>query len=128
MGGTDVDPVSPEFIQGMVDHARAENAREAAAAAHRLEEAKQEAALLAARLAALPGMRRVILFGSTARERGFRVDSDIDIAIEGRDLLAVMAVVETSAFHVDVVDLARANVHIRQRIESEGVILYEARS
>ncbi|MDA8426809.1 MAG: nucleotidyltransferase domain-containing protein [Treponema sp.] len=118
--------VPPEFIHAMAENARRENAREAEAAARRLEEARIEAARLAAELAARGAARRVILFGSAARGRGFRADSDIDLAIEGGDILAAMGIVESSAFHVDIVDLESANEGMRARVEAEGVTLYEA--
>jgi len=110
----------------MVERARRENAREVAAAAQRLVAARQEAARLAAELASLKGLRRVLLFGSAARGRGFRTDSDIDIAIEGGDILAAEGIVESSTFHIDIVDLQSANEAMRERIQHEGVLLHEA--
>ncbi|HUW40739.1 MAG TPA: nucleotidyltransferase domain-containing protein [Rectinemataceae bacterium] len=125
MGSEHSPSVPPEFIHAMAENARRGNAREAEAAARRLEEARSEAKRLATELAALSGIKRVILFGSAARGRGFRTDSDIDLAIDGGDVLEAMRVVESSAFHVDIVDLENANEAIRARVEAEGVTLYE---
>jgi len=77
------------------------------------------------RLARDPGLKRALLFGSAATGRGYRSDSDIDLAIEGGDLFACMAAAETSSFRVDVVELWRLPPGIRARVEEEGIILYE---
>lgn len=92
----------------------------------RLEAARSEARRLGSLLAQLPACRRVVLFGSTARDGDYREGSDIDLAIEGADILAAMAIVEASEFKVDIVDLGSIHPIMRSRIEQEGVVLYEA--
>lgn len=124
--GIPLEPVSDEFIAGIVRRQLEENEREDRLAALRLLEAKKEAARLAKDIAALAGTRRVFLFGSAATGRRFRLDSDIDLAFEGCDLFAAMGIAEKSTFSVDVVDLATAHSMIRASVEEEGVLLYEA--
>jgi predicted nucleotidyltransferase len=126
--GSPLEPVSDEFIAGIVRRQLEENELEDRLVALRLLEAKKEAARLAALIAALSGTKRVFLFGSAATGRRFRLDSDIDLAIEGCDLFAAMGIAEESSFSVDVVDLATAHTMIRASVEEEGVLLYEAKT
>ena len=95
-----------ELIRGIALRIKDANAREAALVARRLQSAKAEALALARRLAADPQVRRVLFFGSSATGRNFRLDSDIDLAVEGGDILSHRAATERSAFSVDVVDIS----------------------
>lgn len=74
-------------------------------------------------------MRRVILFGSLVKER-FERDADIDLAVEGLDpteyFHAWAEVSELTDISVDLKPLERCYDHCRQRINQEGVVLYEA--
>ncbi|MBL8965554.1 MAG: nucleotidyltransferase domain-containing protein [Spirochaetaceae bacterium] len=114
-----------EFLRGVAERTVRDNARERAELGIRLEAARGEARRLAALLAGMPEVRRVLLFGSTATGRCYRRDSDIDLAIEGGDLLACMAVVEGSSFAVDLVEIERLPEGIRSRAREEGLLLYE---
>ena len=114
-----------DLIQGIAERSARENERERKELARRLEAAREEAARLAGLMARDPELKRALLFGSTATGRGYRHDSDIDLAIEGGDLFACMAAAETSSFRVDVVELERLPPGIRVRVEEEGVVLYE---
>lgn len=91
----------------------------------RLESAKHEASRLAVAIAALDGVCTVTHIGSSATGRNFRLDSDIDIAVSGGDILAAMAIADTSSFHVDVIDIDRVPAPLREAMLTEGVILYE---
>jgi predicted nucleotidyltransferase len=71
-----------------------------------------------------PGIRSVWLFGS-AIEGTFRMDSDIDLAVEGLpnpDLLDAMAEVESAAadIRVDLVRLESLPPHWQRRIRDRG--------
>jgi predicted nucleotidyltransferase len=70
------------------------------------------------------GLRRVYLFGSCLDKRRFTPSSDIDLAIEGGDLVACVRIASCSAFPVDVIDLADAREGVRARILAEGEVLY----
>lgn len=100
------------FLRGVAERTVWDNARERAEIGLRL----------ATLLAGVPELRRVLLFGSTATGRNYRGDSDIDLAIEGGDLLACMAAVERSTFAVDVVELERLPEGIRSRAREEGLL------
>jgi len=63
-------------------------------------------------------------FGSTWELwRSYRKNSDIDLAIEGGDVLAAMALVEESPIPVDVLDLSSCPAAMAQFILDRGVIL-----
>jgi predicted nucleotidyltransferase len=114
-----------ELIAGIVVAQREENARVERACIARLEAARTEARRLAALLSGLPGVARILLFGSSATGFNFRLDSDIDLALQGGDVLEAMATAETSAFKVDIIDLEGSSSLFRRRIEKEGLVLYE---
>ena len=114
-----------ELIRGIAERSARENERERKELARRLKAAREEAARLAGLMARDPGLKRALLFGSAATGRGYRSDSDIDLAIEGGDLFACMAAAETSSFRVDVVELWRLPPGIRARVAEEGIVLYE---
>lgn len=114
-----------ELLEGIIARTRRDNARETLARAARLDDARTEARRLAGELAALDGVRRVIHFGSSASGRSFRLDSDIDIAISGGDLLEAMRIVESSRFRVDIIDIDAVPAPLRAAILQQGVVLHE---
>ncbi|WP_420456182.1 nucleotidyltransferase family protein [Rubrivirga sp.] len=82
---------------------------------------------LVARLAATPGVRRVVLYGSRARG-DHRERSDVDLALgaPGLDRAAWVrlwtdAQEAATLYHVDFLCLDGAPDRFRQRIEAEGV-------
>lgn len=70
---------------------------------------------------------RVILFGSMVELRRVHLESDIDIAVEGladeRYLTAVAALLDLSAFFVDLVQLEHVPPEIRAAIAQQGIVL-----
>lgn len=82
---------------------------------------------LVARLAAEPGVRRVVLFGS--RARGDAADrADVDLALDAPDLaqsawvrLRAEADEARTLYDVDLVRLDRVPPPLRERIDAEGV-------
>ncbi|MEM0962190.1 MAG: nucleotidyltransferase domain-containing protein [Bacteroidota bacterium] len=78
-------------------------------------------------LAAVPGVQRVILFGSRARG-DHRARSDVDLALDAPTLsrtewtrLRLDAADARTLYHVDLVRLSDAPDRLRQRIHTEGV-------
>jgi predicted nucleotidyltransferase len=79
-------------------------------------------------IGAPPGLRLVVLFGSEARGEA-RADSDIDLAVAGRDLdLFGLAGALSAALdrEVDVVLLADAPVPLLESLVAEACPVYEA--
>ncbi|MFQ6044473.1 MAG: nucleotidyltransferase family protein [Candidatus Poribacteria bacterium] len=74
------------------------------------------------------GAERVILFGSLAREE-FLVNSDIDLAVSGMPtenyFKALGHLLMESPYTCDLVTIEDASDLLRQRIEEDGVILYD---
>lgn len=78
-------------------------------------------------LAGRTDIRVALLFGSRARKTE-RVDSDVDLAIDGRevDLLELGVVLGRAlALEVDVVDVAEASIPLLENIVGEGLIVHE---
>mgnify|MGYP006303884897 CR=1 FL=1 len=115
-------PSDPErYAAGL----REANRREEARISERSKRAREEAARLARAIAdADPSVRAVYLFGSLAEGEPRRLEFDIDLALEGGDVYAALAVTEQSAFSVDVVALDRVPAHVRERVEQHGQALY----
>lgn len=74
------------------------------------------------------GAERVILFGSLAREE-FMINSDIDLAVSGMPsenyFKALGHLLMESPYACDLVAIEDAPDLLRQRIEEDGVILYD---
>jgi predicted nucleotidyltransferase len=86
--------------------------------------AKTEANRLAAAIkAADQKIRAVYLFGSLAEGEPKHLDFDIDLALDGGDVYLAMDATTESTFDVDVVDLARLPIQIRETILRKGVRL-----
>lgn len=120
-------PERKEFLETIIARVKRDNARINEETRSRLELARAEALRLALELAELDGVNRVIHFGSSASGRSFRLDSDIDIAISGGDLLEAMRITESSTFNVDTIDIDAVPSPLKEAILHEGVLLYEKR-
>lgn len=88
-------------------------------------------AKLAEFIAAVPEVRRVMLFGSRARGDA-EERSDIDIAIDAPNItrkqwLEILHAAEDAEtlLQIQIVDLSDAGGAFRASIESEGIVLYE---
>lgn len=86
---------------------------------------------LVAALARIPSVEAVILFGSRAR-RDNRPRSDIDLAVHAphltsTDWSAVMSAIDDAEtlLPIDLVWLDDAPPPLRERIDAEGIVLYE---
>jgi predicted nucleotidyltransferase len=116
------------FLQRIADNVNRENRIAATRTAELVSMAKKEAARLARSFAgADPALRRAVLFGSVAHGRVSGQTFDIDLGIEGGDILRYIAIAEKSSFTVDVVDLQNVSEEFRRIVLSQAVTLYEAR-
>jgi len=92
-----------------------------------LETVRREAEEMAARLVKQHGARRIILFGSVARKRRLRPDSDIDLAVEGMPVETFYQLVgdvyTPHGRRVDLVRLETARDSFQKIIALEGVLL-----
>jgi len=114
-----------EFLGEVAERTARDNARESAQIRDRLALAREEALRLALLLSGLEDVCLVIHFGSSASGRSFRLDSDIDLAIRGGDILEAMKVAENSVFHVDVIDIDMVPEPLKTAILADGVVLHE---
>ena len=90
-------------------------------------ERRAEAERAAQELMRLPDVRRVVLFGSLARDEATRA-SDVDLFIEGLPEEAWLDAVAIARAHIShaEVDLVRAELagaSLRARVDAEGVVL-----
>ena len=92
--------------------------------AQALKAAKDAAALLAD-----AGATKVVLFGSLGRGRKFHLHSDIDLAVEGiswSEYWRLWSAVDSlTDIPVDLVIREGADPSLAERIDLEGVVLYE---
>ena len=115
-----------EFLDRIVQAERKRNAEARVRIAARLAHARSEALRLAQAFAeADPDVRRVLLFGSVAGGRVRTLDFDIDLAIEGGDVLQAWRIADESSYAVDVVDLDDVSPAFRAAVEKRGEVLYE---
>jgi len=105
---------------------REKGREERAATEERRGAAMAEARSLAGAFAAAePGLRRATLFGSVLPGRRFRMDSDIDIAVEGGSLSAMLDLAERSSFRVDLLAVEDMDERFAEIALSEGIVLHE---
>lgn len=115
-------------LEAIVDRLNRDNAQAAKLAAEAQRSAFEAAHRLAERMGAEDAtLRRVILFGSAVPGRRFRVDSDIDLAIDGGDRPCLERLTAGVSQSVDIIDIDDLRPGIRERVLAEGVVLYEAR-
>ncbi|MFW5995282.1 MAG: nucleotidyltransferase family protein [Spirochaetia bacterium] len=91
----------------------------------RAKVAREAAVRLAERIAAADeGVSRIYLFGSLLSHTPSNPDFDIDLAVEGGDILAATGAGEEADFKVDVLALDRLPTHVQERIRREGRVLF----
>ncbi len=80
-------------------------------------------------LSAVPGVRRIWLFGSVAKARKPDFRSDLDLAVEGlaadRQLSVWASLDEALELPPDLVRLEEASPTLRDEIQRWGILLYE---
>jgi hypothetical protein len=101
------------------------NRKEAEMTAARRIAAQEEARRIAAVLRAKgPNIRLIWGFGSVFEAyRPFRMDSDIDLAIEGGDILRLFSAAEDSTFKVDLIDISGCDDQFARGIRERGTLL-----
>jgi len=87
--------------------------------------AREEARKMAAELRDRdPSIRAIWGFGSAFEAyRPFRMDSDIDLALEGGDIARLFSTTEGSAFKVDLVDISGCEDEFARGIRERGTSL-----
>ncbi len=123
------DAAPPAAVAGgaYLDGWRARRLREQAVDAAWRHDRRAEAERAAEALALLPGVRRVVLFGSLARDEATRA-SDVDLCVEGlgeEQWLDAIAAARRCIAHAEV-DLVRAEAaspSLLARVAAEGLVL-----
>ena len=93
----------------------------------RVREARHEIDRLVEQIrAADPGVRRIVLFGSLARNEVKRPSFDIDIAVDSDKYMQLLDIALDSDFRVDLVDLGCCSRYVAAAVEQHGVELYRA--
>ena len=93
------------------------------------EQRRQRARIEAERLAEVlhaadPSLTHVWGFGSVfEKNRPFRPDSDLDLALEGGDFLRLQTLVGDSEFLVELIDITEATDPFARHIRNIGVLL-----
>jgi predicted nucleotidyltransferase len=102
-----------------------ENRKENARVVARRKAARAESRRLAAELRAKDStIIRIWGFGSTFEDsRPFRMDSDIDIAIEGGDIIKLVLITESSVFKVDLIDIGDVEDGFAESVRQRGTVL-----
>jgi len=102
--------------------------REERAVARR-ERARRFARDLATRLGeADEELEKVIGFGSTFESwRNYRLDSDIDLGVEGGDWFTLTRAIPDSEFEVSIIELDQQGEEFRRLVLERGEVLYEKR-
>lgn len=119
---------------GIRELARAINSRNRRKREREGEEQRERLALARAEVDRLvtefqrvdPALRRVVLFGSLARDDAKSLDFDIDLAVDASRYLDLLGIALDSPFKVDLVDLSSASRYIVAAIERDGVEVYRA--
>jgi len=71
-----------------------------------------------------PTVKCIYLFGSLNTDIPRNPDFDIDLALDGGDVLRAMELAEESAFPVDIVRLQQLPPHVVRKVTSDGTALY----
>jgi hypothetical protein len=102
-----------------------ENRRENARTEERRQAARKEGERLASLLRkADPHIVKIWGFGSAFETgRPFRMDSDIDLALEGGDIVRLHSITLASPFKVDLVDITGREDGFARAVRSQGVQL-----
>ncbi len=112
-------------LDAVASRIHAANSAESLHIEQRRLQARSVAQELAARMRASDsGVRAVWGFGSTFEEgRPYRLDSDIDLAIEGGNIVSLMKIVETTTFAIDLVDISDCDDEFSRIVRRYGTPL-----
>jgi len=71
-----------------------------------------------------PEVGKIWGFGSAFETwRNFRMTSDIDLAVESGDILALLSLVEDKEFQVDLLNLSSCQASMADFVRAQGVVL-----
>jgi predicted nucleotidyltransferase len=121
-------PLSFDKLSRMAAYQERIQRQKADALAIRKTQALEEVHALVKKFLSLdPGITKIILFGSLARDDVSSLDSDIDLAVScsGEHFLMLGALAQDSTFKVDLVELSTAEKRIKDAIARDGMVLYE---
>jgi predicted nucleotidyltransferase len=112
-------------IEAAVRRINEENRKEDERTAARRKAAQVEARRIATEFHAQDAtIRSIWCFGSTFdMSRPYRMDSDIDIAVEGGDILKLVSITEASSFSVDLIDISGADDEFARLVRKYGALL-----
>jgi len=92
--------------------------------AERVRHARLEIDRLVAQIRAVdPDVRRIVLFGSLAKNSVKRPSFDIDLAVDSDHYTRLIDIALDSEFKVDLVDLACCSRYVAAAVEQHGVEL-----
>lgn len=91
----------------------------------RKHEAQKEGKIIAQKLkAAMPEIKGIWGFGSSfENNRLYNLESDIDLAIEGGDILKAYLIAEESEFKVDIIAITNDDTQFSKLIKENGIRL-----
>ncbi len=96
---------------------------------NRKEEAFREISRLIGRFQQIdPSLKRIILFGSLVEDTIRSENFDIDLSFEGREYYLCAAETLNSPFKIDLVDYDTCISHIKDEIDTKGIVVYGSRS
>jgi predicted nucleotidyltransferase len=109
-------------LQARAERERAGREARRAAAERAVSEAVQKAVVN------FPSVKRVFLFGSVIRPNAFRLDSDVDVAVEGlgvADYFPIWRAIEEAApgWTIDVRDITQPS-EFAERVRATGKTVY----
>ena len=112
-------------IEAAARRINTENRKEDEKTAVRRQAAQAEARRMATEFRAQDASVSTIwCFGSTFdMSRPYRMDSDIDIAVEGGELLKLISIAENSSFSVDLIDISGSDDEFARLIRKYGTLL-----
>jgi predicted nucleotidyltransferase len=120
-------PLSAEQLVRMAEYQRHRAHQRSELLEERKHQAHEEIQRLVADFRTTdPGLSKVVLFGSLARNDVSSPDFDIDLAVScsAASFLSLVAIALECPFPVDVVDLATADDRLKASILRDGVVLY----
>ena len=74
-----------------------------------------------------PNLKKIVLFGSLARDAVKRLDFDIDLAVDSERYMDLLGIALDSDFKIDLIDLMTASAYIKRSIARDGVEVYRAK-
>jgi len=124
-----VERVDQEFINEVVAAETRRNAEHRAALAQRRQALRAEAQRLVPELLSCdPGLTQIRLIGSVLPNRELRLDSDLDIAVDGATRFSqLLRIAEASDWPVDLIEWETLHPAIQDVVARDAEVLYASR-